>query len=110
MEFAHLRLLAGFPDRESAASFCGVTVRTVRNWEKRGAPPYIVKLFQQAQGDLSWAHPSWQGFRLWREHLFTDGNYPLTAGQLRAYPYLLQVADLRKSGSNPGREWFHRSR
>ncbi len=105
-EFSRLRLAAGFPDRESAASFCGVTVRTVRNWERRGAPVYIVKLFQMAGGDLAWVNRDWRGFRFHGKVLYTDGNYPVTPGDLRSLPYLKGVMFSRTSGGRNGRNWF----
>ncbi len=94
--FTYLRLLAGFPDRKSAASFCGVSERTVRNWEKHGAPKAIVKLMTMASSDLSWIDKRWQGFRFYKGTLITDTNYPIYPGDLRAFPYLVQTAKAQR--------------
>ncbi len=107
MRFEELRLAAGFPDRESAASFCGVTVRTVRNWERGKVPPYIVKLFQLAGGDLEWVGREWRGFRFHGGRLWTDTNYPVGPGDLRAIPYLWKAVEAGKEPrGDAGRDWF----
>ena len=94
--FTYLRLLAGFPNRKSAADFCGVTERTIRNWEKNGAPEAVIKLMTLASQELSWINDSWKNFRFYQGRLITDRKFPITPEDLRAFPYLLQAANARR--------------
>jgi len=56
-DFYELRIKAGYPSRIDAAQLCGVTPRTIRNWEKNGAPKTATSLIQLSAGSLDWAGP-----------------------------------------------------
>ncbi len=45
-EFYCLRAKAGFQCAKKTAAFLGVSVRSVKNWERSGAPVAVIKLFQ----------------------------------------------------------------
>lgn len=63
-DFKRMRQMAGFNSREKVAEFCGVTVKTVKNWEKHGAPTMTVKLMGLMAGDLSHLGKAWRGIYL----------------------------------------------
>lgn len=56
-DFAYLRHRAGF-DRPAAAAYLGVTLRTLRRYESRGAPKMAVMALAARSGAL----PGWEGF------------------------------------------------
>jgi DNA-binding transcriptional regulator YiaG len=47
-----------------AAELFGVTERTVRNWDRDGAPAMAMKLAAVYRRDLSGYHPDWKGFTI----------------------------------------------
>lgn len=54
-----------FVSQARAALVFGVTVRTVRNWERREAPRPVLAYLQIAyERDLGAIHPDWRGFRI----------------------------------------------
>lgn len=96
-DFKYLRFEAGFNSREKAADFCGVTVRTVRNWERCGAPVMAVKLMGLLAGDLSRFGEDWAGVRLEPDCVSTgklDFVYP---HEINAMRYLYQAAKIDRS-------------
>jgi len=57
--FYALRFKAGFNSWEKCAEFCGVTVRTIKNWERTGAPITAIKLMSLMSRDLSHFGENW---------------------------------------------------
>lgn len=76
-QFREARLGAGF-DREQAADFVGVSLRTIGHWETGKARPAFAafKLLRvYRHGDL--IDPRWSGYRLLRGKLVTPENHEL---------------------------------
>jgi hypothetical protein len=74
-QFKHARLTSGF-DREAAAEFLGVCLRTVGHWEtgKARVPYAALKLLRvYRNGDL--IDPEWSGYSLIRGRLVTPENH-----------------------------------
>ncbi len=69
-EFAYLRHRAGF-DQRHLAQYLGVSLRTVRRYEKCGAPRMAVLAVALRAGE----YPDWEGF--W----FRDGKLTNPVGQ-----------------------------
>lgn len=96
-DFYALRLKAGFNCRAAAAEFCGVTEKSVRNWEKSGAPVTAIRLMGLLNGDLSnMGGKEWRGVWLEPDCISiskTDFVYPCEIGAIR---YLYQAAGLER--------------
>ena len=70
---------------ESAAELCGVSPRTIRSWEKCGAPAYAINSLKLSAGfpfgDM------WQGWRFADGLFWSPEGVSFTAGEIRAIPY-----------------------
>jgi transcriptional regulator with XRE-family HTH domain len=87
MDFLKLRWQAGFK-RKGLSEYLGVSERTVRNWESKGAPVAVVKLMQLLSNDLSHLGGDWTGFYFYNGELMSpEGDY-IRPGEIRASPYL----------------------
>lgn len=54
-----------FVSQARAAEIFGVTARTVRNWERRDAPRWVLAWLRIAyERDLGTIHPDWAGWRI----------------------------------------------
>jgi hypothetical protein len=85
-EFHALRLKAGLADTAKAAELCGVTARTVQNWDAKGAPETAMRLLQlYDRKDCAGAGPGWSGF------LFSRGVLVNTRLKLRFSPERLAL-------------------
>ncbi len=89
-DFYELRIKAGLTSRHDTAILCGVTPRTIRNWEKHKAPKAAISLILLSTGYIDWAGPPWHGWRFHHGHLITPEHDTITAGDIRAIPYLKQ--------------------
>ena len=69
-DFAYLRHRAGF-DQQAAARFLNVSLRTIRRYEKYGAPRVAVLALAARGGE----YPGWEGF------MFRDGELRSTTGR-----------------------------
>jgi len=70
-DFAYLRHRAGF-DQRAAACFLDVSLRTIRRYEKYGAPRVAVLALAARGGE----YPGWEGF------MFRDGELRTPQGDL----------------------------
>lgn len=53
-----------FIDIPQAAELFQVTERTIRNWDKDGAPPLAMRLLAERSRELGSLHPQWHGFKI----------------------------------------------
>lgn len=63
-DFYRARVKTYLANDRRCAEFFGVTTRTVRNWDEKGAPLMAMRLLHLRFGDLSTVHPDWRGFRI----------------------------------------------
>lgn len=78
----------------AAAHLFGCTERSIRNWDKREAPPMILRMCDIFQRDLSGLHPDWRGISLRPDGKLyfatmvgtRSGPVGLTAEHIRNYP------------------------
>ncbi len=69
-EFWKLRHKAGLGDKEKAAELCGVTVRTIENWDRKGATATATRLLHLwDRKECAGAGPEWAGFMFSRGKL-----------------------------------------
>lgn len=90
--FCKLRLKVGL-DQARCADFCGVTVRTVQNWDLRGAPFAVERLLHMYDRQcLAGQGPGWAGWRFERGSL-VNRRAGLRFGPrtLERLPYLFEV-------------------
>ena len=76
---------------QQAAAICGVSVRTIRRWEKAGAcPVWFSALLTAYAGDLGGLRggEDWRGWRLVRGRLVSPEGDIFTPGQLRSIRWL----------------------
>jgi hypothetical protein len=107
-EFYCLRLKCGYQCPKKTAAFLGVTVRTVKNWERAGAPIAVIKLFRMMAQDLGWIGQDWEGFSIVEDRIIGPGRVFVTPGMIRAYPYLESELDRRRADDLE--RWNHRQR
>lgn len=55
---------AYFIEVDAAAEYFQVTAKTIRNWDKNGAPHMAMRLIAIQTGDLSGIHPAWRGWKI----------------------------------------------
>ncbi|HYE37831.1 hypothetical protein [Methylocaldum sp.] len=96
-EFYCLRAKAGFQCPKKTAAFLGVSVRTVKNWERLGAPVHVVKLFRLLAQDLGWIGKDWEGFSIVEDRIIGPGRAFITPGMIRAFPYLESELERRRA-------------
>lgn len=80
--------------RDQAAVLCGVCSKTYRRWEAGQArvPWAAYQLLRiLALGELPGAGETWRGWRFRDNQLHTPEGWSLTAGELAALPWLLQL-------------------
>lgn len=90
--FYKLRLRVGL-DQERAAELCGVTTRTVQNWDTRGAPLVVERfLHMYDRTSLAGRGPGWEGWAFERG-LLVHRRAGLRFGPrtLERLPYLFEV-------------------
>lgn len=62
-EFLKIREKRGL-SVQAAADLFEVTPRTVRNWDRKGAPKLVMRLFWGMDGRLECLDPRWKGFKI----------------------------------------------
>jgi|GEM_PF-2027241 hypothetical protein len=107
-EFYCLRLKCGYQCPKKTAAFLGVTVRTVKNWERSGAPVAVIKLFRMMAHDLGWIGRDWEGFTIVEDRIIGPGRAIITPGMIREYPYLEGELERRRAADLE--RWRHRQR
>ncbi len=78
-DFYRLRLQLAL-DQNNAANLAGVTLRTIRNWDKKGAPHIAMRLFY-LWDKRAVREPGWEGW------MFSRGA--LQRGKIRIKPQSL---------------------
>lgn len=98
VDFKLLRWNAGYLDRQECADFLGVTVKSIRNWDRQQkAPLVVVKLLQLYCGELDALGPAWSGFRIRPGVIESDdGKAFIYPGEIRALPYVYKAAGLER--------------
>lgn len=82
-EFGRLRAKY-FMTLQQAAELFSVTVRTIRNWDRRKAPAYATRELLRRDRSLSGFHPAWAGFRIgWDGALYGPNKLRIRAENLR---------------------------
>ena len=90
-EFGRLRAKYFMTPQQAAEQF-GVTVRTIRNWDKIKPNRLALRELMRRDRDLGGLHPSWAGFRIgW------DGA-PYGPNRLRLLPEVLRRSSLMPLG------------
>jgi len=90
-DFHKLRLKVGLADTAQAAEFCGVTVRTIQNWDKTGAPFIAMRLLHlYDRHELGGHGEDWKGWRFSRGKLIC-GRLAFTPRHLKQMPYYIDV-------------------
>jgi DNA-binding XRE family transcriptional regulator len=95
-ELHELRHRAGYLDKKRLAQLCGVTERTVENWEKVGPPTAVKTLLQVLAKDLEWMGQEWAGFRLYNGELLGPNGEWITPGMIRAFPHMERALELQR--------------
>lgn len=69
---------------QAAAELFTVTERTIRNWDRRGAPAWAMRELLIRDRCLGGIHPAWQGFRIgWNGKLYGPHGLILRPEALR---------------------------
>ena len=77
--------------QEACAELCGVTKRTIRNWETHGAPEMALKfLHMYDRQDCSSHGSAWRGFKFSKGKLIC-GKLSFTPKNLKTVPYYVDV-------------------
>jgi len=87
MDFRSRYRFVGLTSSKVAELF-SVTERTIRNWEKKGAPPYVDKFLMLYEGRLDFFGKAWIGFRLTPECLESPEGDFVYPGEVRGLKYL----------------------
>lgn len=104
--FYRLRLKLGLTI-ESAASLCGVTTRTIKNWDHSGAPLTAMRLLQLSDKQHV-GHEGWSGFMFSRGVLI-HGKSRWRPETLKDYPELLKqitTFEMQVAKMNTWRGWL----
>ena len=72
LDFRALRYSAGFPRLQDAAEFLGVSTKTIKNWDKNGAPIVAIRALEYRAGIA-------EG---WKDFLFRAGNVSTPANEI----------------------------
>lgn len=90
--FQNLRLKVGL-SQAAAADLCGVTVRTIRNWDVKGAPLMAMRLLHMYdRKSCSGIGPDWSGFMFSRGFLVNKRlGLRFSPRGLERIPYLHEV-------------------
>ena len=62
-EFKRIRRQRRISTKDAARLF-EVTERTIRNWDRRGAPRLAMRLLCEVEGRLDALHPDWKGWTI----------------------------------------------
>lgn len=94
--FYELRFALARLSRDQAARWLGVSERTVRRWEtgESTTPRAAWLALRLLAGDLGAMDAAWSGWYLRQGGLWPPGirrSAPITAGDVAALPYLLQL-------------------
>lgn len=86
--FKRLRLDAGLADKQKAAKTCGVTERTIENWDRKGAPPMAERLLLLLnRRECAGAGEGWRGWLFSRGALLNSRlKIRLTPERLALWP------------------------
>ncbi|MDD5033197.1 MAG: hypothetical protein PHE55_00435 [Methylococcaceae bacterium] len=95
-DFYRLRLKTGLGNLDKAAELCGVTTRTIQNWDKKGAPATAMRLLQLYDRKYcSGIGPQWEGFCFSRGVLIHARlKLRFTPEGLKRWPQI--ISDLKK--------------
>lgn len=84
-------------NRKQVAWLFDVTEKTIRNWEKKGAPVYVNRFMKLFDGRLDFFGPQWQGLRITPEFIQSDdGKDFVYPGEIRGIRYLYLAADMNR--------------
>ncbi len=88
-EFLKLRQKHGMSISQ-AAEYFEVTERTVRNWDRDGAPKLAMRFFHMRELRLDSFHPAWKGFKISvNGKLYGPNRLSFSADYLRRWKSLL---------------------
>jgi transcriptional regulator with XRE-family HTH domain len=88
--FYRLRTALGLK-REAVAELCGVSLRTITNWDRDGAPETAMAVLRLSSRDLGAFHPDWRGFTIGRNgKLYGPDRLQISAEHLRHYPAFIR--------------------
>jgi hypothetical protein len=77
--------------RDNAAKLCSVSLRTITNWDRDGAPDLAMKILALQGRDLGAIHPDWTGFRIGSNgKLYGPGRLQLSAEHVQRWPILIR--------------------
>lgn len=90
--FHRLRVKVGLADKARCAELCGVTERTIENWDKKGAPFIAERLLHlYDKKDCGGVGPSWTGFLFSRGRLVNTRHGLIFDGdRLKLWPSVLR--------------------
>lgn len=103
--FYFARFQAGFVCPQKAAELLGVTVRTVRNWDRRGSPVPVMRLLQLLAGDVAGLYPAWRGFQLRPDGLSGPGKLRIGIEQLREYRRTVELLEVSLAELDQLKRW-----
>ncbi|MET0499629.1 MAG: DUF3653 domain-containing protein [Steroidobacteraceae bacterium] len=89
------------------ARLTGVHIDTARRWKRAGrVPAQIAPLIAlRTDGDLGVITPTWSGFRIQKDQIWTPEGSAITPGDLRAIPYRTQqLRELQRQLAEP-KQW-----
>ncbi len=96
MKFKWLCCEAGFNSDDELASFFNVTVKTVRNWQKKEAPFSVICCLELMSGRLDLLGSEWKGFRLTKDAIFSPEGDHLFPYEVRALKYLYSSSGIER--------------
>lgn len=89
-EFQKLRVKLAL-STEACAELCGVTVRTIQNWDRKGSPAIAMRfLHLYDRQDLAGHGEDWRGFKFSRGKLVC-GRLSFTPRNLKQVPHYVDV-------------------
>lgn len=111
--FYFARFTAGFLRVDRCQELLGVSARTIRNWDQRGAPRHVMTLFALLNGDLGAIYPEWHGWHLRQDAILGPGKLRVTLEQLREHPHQTELLGHSLAQLNMLHRWgvyrlFHR--
>ncbi len=92
--FYHLRFIEAGISIEHAAHLCGVTTKTIRNWEngKIAVPTSAAKVIKAyGAGYLPTSCKDWDGWRLLDDKLWLPEGISYTPSEIRAMYFIRQM-------------------
>jgi hypothetical protein len=87
------------------AEACGIPDRTARRWIARGSMPYTARVTWRVvrYGDLGAVSPSWRGWRIVRDKLYSPENWDFRPGEVLTLPLQARmIHKLRRQLRTPG--------